>query len=320
MRVLELTDKIDTRQCSVISVGNFDGVHTGHGVLLRKVVETARNKHCRSVIITFDPHTRIALYPQLPQFLLTTFEEKATLIGTFGIDYVLRIPFDEAFSKLSPDTFIESIVKGRLNTSDWIMGEGHAVGRDRSGGKKFLHEAMSRYHINTFAADLHSRDNTIVSSTKIRKLVTEGRIAEAIGMLGHPYLISAERTGGIKLGAQLGFPTLNFKQPPSQKVVPPPGVYAAELTFSGHSWKGALYFGDCPTFAHREVHLEFHSLALDGHPPENGQCADIWLYEFIRPDRSFDNADELSGQIRKDINNIRNFFTQESVDAFDKRA
>jgi len=321
MKILGPEQNITDNEKTVVTVGNFDGVHRGHIALFSELSKRARDKGCKSVVVTFEPHTREVLYPELPVELLTTFEEKATLIEQCGIDYVMKIPFTQEFSELSPDQFVETILIDKLHATDWVMGEGHAVGKNRSGGKKFLHEAMGRYHITIFAADLYTRNTTVVSSTQIRKLIVEGRIAEAVGMLGHPYLITTERVEGIKLGVKLGFPTLNFRKPPSQKVLPPPGVYAASLSHGAANWNGALYFGECPTFTHREAHFEFHALALDrGTPPEPGERAHLWLYEFIRGDMGFADAQELAARIKKDIIKIRTIFTQENAHAFDQGA
>ncbi len=309
MKLLELSDRPE-RKC-VVTVGNFDGIHKGHRLLISDVVRRAKEKDLCSVVVTFDPHTRCVLYPELNQVLLTTFDEKVFLIDLLGVDYLFRIPFDKEFSRMSPDDFVQKVLVTHLNAAEWVMGEGHTVGKERAGGKKFLHEAMGKYHITTFTTDLLIRDEQIVSSTEIRKNIIEGRIADAVEMLGHPYLISAERTKGLKIGSQIGYPTLNFIRPPSQKVIPPPGVYAAELEFDGNVQPGALYFGECPTFAHRDVHFEFHSLDLNGREPVMGQTAHIWLYKFIRKDQAFGDPGALVGQIKKDINDIVTFFKEE---------
>lgn len=311
MKIVESSDNSIMSRNTVVTVGNFDGIHRGHEVLIKSVVQRAKEKGISSAIITFDPHTRMVLFPELPHYLLTTFEEKAFLLEQLGVDILFKISFDDQFRQMSPEEFVKEILVNRLRTTDWLMGEGHSIGKERAGGKKFLREAMSKYHINTFTADLLTLDDTIVSSTEIRKLIMDGRVADAIEMLGHPYLISAERIQGLKIGSKLGYPTLNFIRPPSQKVIPPPGVYAAELEFDGKVQPGALYFGDCPTFAHRDIHFEFHSLDLIGREPEYGQIAHLWLYKLIRKDQAFSDPNELVENIKKDINGIVKFFQEE---------
>ncbi len=312
MKIIGLEDSLPENRRSVITVGNFDGVHRGHSQLIKRVVALAKEKDLNSVVITFEPHTRSIIYPELPQMLLTTFEEKAALLSQLGVEYILKVPFTREFQQLSPEHFTEEIIHKRLHASDWIMGEGHSVGKDRAGGKKFLHSAAGIYHINIFTADLDTESETVISSTQIRKLIIEGRIADAVAMLGHPYLISAERTTGVKVGTKLGFPTLNFKKPSSQKVIPPAGVYAAELEFGNSRIHGALYFGDCPTYTNRDIHFEFHAFNLENQEPHIGETVHLWLHRFIRPDIAFTEECALVDQITQDINDIRNFFSQET--------
>lgn len=315
MQILSNNDTLPEKATSIVTVGNFDGVHRGHQRLIEEIVHRAHAENKVSVIITFDPHTRSLLNPDQPLEQLTTFSEKAHLLRSFGIDVLVRLRFDEEFRRQTPEFFIENILVNQLHTSTWLMGSDHTIGKDRSGNKNILQTILSKYHIMAFTADLLQRNNTIVSSTQIRECVTHGDIAEALEMLGHPYLISANRIQGLKIGSQLGFPTLNFDRPPSQKVLPPPGVYAAKLEFNGSIYTGALYFGDCPTFSDREAHFEFHLFANSAVFPQTGDKACIWLYKFIRHDRVFSTTAGLVEQISNDIKTIQIFFSEEKVNA-----
>lgn len=318
MRVLGPDDVVPSAERCVVSVGNFDGVHCGHQRLIHEVVMRARQKHLKSALITFEPHTRQVVQPDVPLQLLTTFNEKALLIERAGIDYLLCIPFSEEFRHHPPEYFVEHILHHQLHAEEWVMGEGHGIGKDRSGEKIFLHTLLSKYHIIPFTADLLMHSETIISSTQVRVNVVQGHISEAISMLGHPYLISAVRTSGLKIGTELGFPTLNFLRPPSYKVLPPPGVYAAELEFDGCIWQGALYFGDCPTFVNRTMHFEFHAFNNDTRFPVVGKEGTLWLYAFVRNDRSFLSKEELTVQIDTDVKTIKQFFIEEKRHAIDQ--
>jgi riboflavin kinase/FMN adenylyltransferase len=319
MKILSLHDQVPRDESTVVSVGNFDGIHRGHQLLIDEMIEYARKKGCKTALVTFEPHTRLALYPELPHFLLTTFDEKAILLKKSGIDYLLKIPFTQEFSQHSPDTFLKEVLINKLNMTDWFMGEGHSIGKDRSGGKKFLHEAMSKYHINIFTENLMSKNDLVISSTQIRKFISEASISEAVEMLGHPYLIKAERASGLKIGTQIGVPTLNFHRPVQQKVIPPPGVYAAELEFRNVKLTGALYYGDCPTFENREAHLEFHALEFGGQQPDIGESSSIWLHKFIRNDQTFKSVDDLVLQMKIDIETIRTFFDRRNGNGRNER-
>ena len=312
MRILDRDEILDEGIKTVVTVGNFDGVHKGHALLMTELAEHAAKQGIKSAVVTFEPHTRVVLNPDLPTERLTTFEEKAHLIGQCGIDFLLCIPFTPEFSNRSPEWFIDALLARRLHAVEWVMGEGHGIGKDRSGGKNFLHTVLSKYHITPFTTDLLKSDKTVISSTQIRVHIVKGRITEAVEMLGHPYLISAERIQGLKIGSQLGFPTLNFSQPLLQKVLPPPGVYAAELEYRGVLQPGALYYGDCPTFSGRSAHFEFHVLGKGNRFPESGESARLWVEAFVRADRSFPDADELVAQIRNDIKTIQLFLEEKS--------
>ncbi len=318
MQILSPSDELPRNEASVLTVGNFDGVHRGHRQLLDTVVKRATEGGFRSVAVTFEPHTRLAAMQQAGRQgggheLLTTFEEKARLIELAGIDCLVKIPFDEAFSLKSPEEFIAEVLIAKLHLAQWVLGRGHAIGRDRSGNENFLQMMEGKYHFKTDIADLLSVEGTAVSSTGIRELITKGRLAEAVERLGHPYLISAVRIRGIRLGTALGYPTLNFKSPPSRKAISPAGVYAAELEYRGRLEYGALYFGDCPTFGgNREVHFEFHSFSRGGDEIPEGCTADIWIHSFIRPDRVFAGPAELVAQIKDDVERITTYFTKEN--------
>lgn len=302
----------------VVSVGNFDGVHIGHQFLIDVVARHAKQRKIKSAILTFEPHTRCVLNPETPLFLLTSFREKAYLIEKMGIDYLVRIPFTVKMSRQTPEQFISSVLVNRMHAVEWVMGKGHGVGRVDEGSKNILHNVLSKYHIIPFITDLLKQAKTVVSSTVIRIHISSGRIVEAIEMLKHPYVIATTRIEGVKVGSQLGFPTLNFLRPPSQKVLPPPGVYAAELEYNGNVHAGALYYGDCPTFRNRTVHFEFHALSNRGAFPDIGDEARLLVHTFLRKDRFFPTSGELAAQIKEDIKTIKIFFRGEKGHAINQ--
>jgi riboflavin kinase / FMN adenylyltransferase len=292
---------------SVVSVGNFDGIHRGHELLIKEVVKRAREARLASIIVTFDPHTRSVTMPGTMLPVLSSLEEKAFLLEPYGADYLAWIPFDAAIAAMEPVDFIETVLKKELRASAWVMGEQHTFGSRQAGNRNFLQSAMGRNHIVTFAISSLSLENTVVSSTEIRKKIVEGEVAEAVHMLGHPYLVSSKRVAGIKKGSQLGFPTLNFARPSVNKVLPPPGVYAATLDYKERKWPGAFYFGNCPTFANRDFHLEFHEIEYTGDVPEEGEVGHLWLHALVRKDETFSSQDKLVEQMKKDISAIKNF-------------
>jgi riboflavin kinase/FMN adenylyltransferase len=302
---------VDDIRCSVVSVGNFDGIHRGHRILFDALRQRAHELSAVSAIITFEPHTRAVLSPGHIQPILSTFEEKALILKESGIDYLVRLPFNAWYKQLSPSTFIDEVLIKRYRAVEWVMGENHTFGKNQAGNTKFLHQSGGENHFNMFIISLQTDHSAIISSTTIRTRIVEGEMDEAVSMLGHPYLIFAERVEGVKKGMELGFPTLNFKTPRTEKVIPPPGVYAAELEFQNQHMQGALYFGNCPTFGNRDYHFEFHAFTLTQDAPAPHQTGALWLHRFIRPDATFASADELVHQMKQDISTIQTFFSQE---------
>jgi len=318
---------------TVATIGNFDGVHRGHARLIARTAELARGAGAASAVVTFRPHTRSVVYPELSTMLLTTLYEKTALMAEMGVDYVYLVDFDEKFRDMEQEEFIEKILAGQLGAAGWVMGEGHHVGRNRAEGKKNLHFVCGKYHINIFTEPLEVSGGAVISSTHIRALVSEGRMAEAAAMLGRPYLIAAERARGLNIAEKLGSPTMNFKVPEAGKVIPPAGVYAAEIEVRGVGGEsindtgaantnkkyltGALYFGDCPTYAGRDTHFEFHALRFDSGSivePAVGEITRLWLHKFIRPNIAFKDESALSAQIKVDINEIKKYFSQEMLE------
>lgn len=318
MKVIDIIkETIDNKYKTIVTIGNFDGVHSGHRYLIDTTVQKAYKNGLKSVVITFEPHTKFIVGEEKTRFnILTTFEEKERLLKDIGVDYLVRIPFTKEFSNLTTEQFIEEFLVKKLNTVEWIMGEGHTIGKNRENDNKYLHNLVSKYHINLFIVKLLRKDDSVISSTKIRKNIITGNIINAIEMLGHPYLIAVKRTKGLGLASSLGFPTLNFATPSSEKVIPPAGVYAAKLEFNNIYENGALYFGESPTLAKREIHFEFYSIEKE-HPffPETGEKALLWLYNFIRGDKIFSSKELLGKQIKNDVKKIEQFFIKEKSNA-----
>ena len=314
MKVWEAPEQFHGERRTVVSVGNFDGVHRGHAMLIDEMVRQARREQLSSVVVTFEPHTRTAVAPSTPQPLLSSFEEKVTLLEKRGVDHVVRVAFDETFRRLSAARFVEMVLAGSLRAAVWVMGEGHRFGSDRMSDSRALREMLSTNDIKSISVELLTGTEGAVSSTAIRSAIGSGHIAQAVGMLGHPYLIAARRVRGRGLGSKLGYPTLNFGEPAAGKVLPPAGVYAAQLGAE----TGALYFGTCPTFRERERHLEMHLMSPPEEAPAEGEVGHLWLHRFIRGDRTFACSDELTAQITRDINDIDVFFSEEKLHAIDE--
>jgi riboflavin kinase/FMN adenylyltransferase len=193
------------------------------------------------------------------------------------------------------------------------MGENHDFGKKNRNSQNAIPIHCEKNDFYTVKLKLYRENDIAASSTAIRTHLVRGEVEKACDMLGHPYLILAKRTRGERLGTKLGFPTFNFVPPPSQKAVPPPGVYAARLEYGGTRLVGCLYFGACPTFREnkRGVRFEFYSLESFKTEPYIGENTRLWVYARIREDRSFSSSGALTAQIQQDVERIRNYFWKE---------
>jgi len=297
---------------TVIALGNFDGVHNGHRVLIEKIVSRAKQLRVKSCIVTFEPHTREVIQKSCVTKLTTT-SEKMVLFENFGVDICVVIPFDEGFAKMGKDEFSREILQKQLGCVELISGKNQHYGNKKCAYlQKNPHLSCGKNDFTDAVISLYGENNAVVSSTQIRKLLLTARVDEAVNLLGHPYLIMGTRIRGERVGTVIGYPTLNFTSPPvMEKIVPPSGVYVAEVTFNKSSLKGCLYYGDCPTFGNRELHLEFFSLdEVTLEPTVGGECA-LWLHRFIRRDKKFNSPKELVEQINADVEIIKRYFFKE---------
>lgn len=304
----------------VITVGNFDGVHRGHQLLIREVVERAQLQQANAIVVTFDPHTRTVLQPDTVHPVLSTLDEKAAILEKMGVEYLVVINFTKAVAALSGAEFVERVLVTRLRAIEWVMGSDHTFGANKSGNTNFVHLAGGKNHIKPFIANKFALDNTTISSTAIRAGIIAGRLGEAVALLGHPYLIRANRIHGVQKGRTLGFPTINFSLPLAEsKVLPIVGVYAGELEYGDTTWFGALYFGNCPSFTGRDYHFEMFLFNFSGNDPVTvGSTANLWLHKFIRSDKTFASEQELTVQIKHDVETINHIFLEERRYAFDE--
>jgi len=310
MQVITLSESTKLESHTVITMGNFDGVHLGHRILLEKLISRATQQRISSVVVTFEPHTREIIKGEKVD-RLTTLEEKIVLLEPYGIDYLVVIPFNTEVAFLGKEQFRTNVLVNQLNAVEFIMGEDHRFGRNHTKSEKNLSFDTGKNDISSIKIKLYGENSVTAGSTEVRNYLSKGAVSDAVNMLGHPYLVLGTRVRGKHLGTELGYPTLNFTSPPSQKMVPPPGVYVAEVEFGSSKLKGCLYYGECPTFGDREIHFEFFSLDLVEKDPFVGEICRIWIHQYIRDEQRFNNSDLLVAQIQRDVKTIRNYFVKE---------
>lgn len=290
-----------------VALGTFDGVHIGHREIISRAVEKAKAVAGTSVVFTFTNHPLSVIDEKRCPPQIVTLEEKAKILQSLGVDVLLAIPFTPELLKLSAQEFIALLVEN-LKPGHIMVGPNYSFGYRSSGDPDFLKAAGERHG---FAVCVHPGvrvDNQIVSSTLIRKLISEGKINEAARLLGRPIRLCGEVVHGEKRGGKtLGYPTANLKVAP-QLVLPKNGVYVTRAFLGGIAYDSITNIGINPTFSGNVKTVEAHLLDFDG---DIYQCAlELQFCKRLRSEQRFASPDELRRQIKADVLLARDFFAK----------
>jgi riboflavin kinase/FMN adenylyltransferase len=273
-----------------VAVGEFDGVHLGH----RSVIEGS------DTVLTFEPHPLAVLRPDAAPKLLTSLERKAQLVEGLGVEELVVIPFDEAFSRRSAQEFVDDVLVGALQATRVAVGENFRFGHRAQGDTKLL-AADPRFE--TRVGELVEVEGEVVSSSHIRGLVLAGEVDHAAVFLGAPFALRGEVVAGDRRGRELGFPTANLV--PDQALIQPGhGIYAARATFDGQERCAAVNVGVRPTFKTDLVVL-VEAYLLDWDEDLYGRQLTIEFLKRLRGERRFDSADALIAQMHQDVQRAR---------------
>ena len=293
-------NKADRNLNTVLTVGTFDGVHAGHRVLINKVVESARERDARSVIVTFDPHPRDIINPGSDGIrLLSTLEERAELLADLDVDEMVVIPFDRDFSLLTSEEFVRDVVWEKIGVSEFVIGYDHHFGRNREGTIETVQNLGKELGFDSRVVSKQEVGNRTVSSTAIRKAIqNEGDMMLAASFLERNYILNGTVVHGDKRGKQIGYPTANIMPQNSKKIIPKRGVYAVWVRVDGNYHSGMMNIGVRPTFEGEQETLEVNIFDFD----ENiyGKEVQIQFVDRIRDERNFDGVEQLIAQLESD--------------------
>lgn len=282
-----------------VTIGNFDGVHLGHQMLFGKVVERARALRGTGVAITFEPHPLRVLRPDGGLKLISTYDQKVELIGKAGIDLLLVLPFTREFAATPAETFVDEVMLGRLGMKELVVGYDYAFGRGRQGDIAFLREQGRLKGFPVMVVEPFYVEEMLVSSTRIRELVGEGRMRDVKKLLGRWYQMHGEvRQGQRRGGPVVGFPTANLHLA-EEDLCPRHGVYVTQVVCEGQCYGGVLNIGYNPTFGGRTLSAETHIFNFNR--DIYGKHIKINLLRFLRGECKFSGPAELAEQIREDI-------------------
>lgn len=299
-----ITDDFSKPFCehSVVTIGNFDGVHKGHRELFRQITSLARSNNVPSVVVTFNPHPLRVLQPDNQRFcLITTFEQKCTLIAESNPDLLLVIPFTPDFSKTPAEEFVKTVLHRFLGVQVLVIGHDYAFGKGREGNEKLLASISGKYGFRLIALDPVTENGLVFSSSLVRRLVEAGDVAGAIAVLGRYHRVAGQVVPGRKVGRILGFPTANIAV--TNELVPADGVYAVLVELAGRFYQGACSIGKNPTFGGDCRTVEVFLLDFDG-DLYNKELV-LHFIERLRSPICFDGVEQLMAQIQLDVERCR---------------
>lgn len=281
-----------------VTVGNFDGVHLGHQMLFAEVVQRAYRHHGTSVAVTFDPHPLQVLRPEGIK-LISTCAQKIELIGHAGIDVLVIVPFTLQFAATSAVHFVDEILKRRIGVKELVVGYDYAFGKGRTGDIPFLQKQGLEKGFPVTVVDAHYENGMVVSSSKVRELVVEGRMEDARRLLGRFYQIRGEvQIGKQRGGKEIGFPTANLHLD-VEDLIPKIGVYVSQVICDGKCYGGVLNIGYNPTFGEEKLVAETH--IFDFNQDIYGKPIKVNLLQFLRGEQKFSGVQELAAQIGRDV-------------------
>jgi len=307
MQIIKGSRNLKTGQLEnpVITLGNFDGVHRGHQKILRKVIQRAEKIGGVSVVYTFDPHPLNVLRPDQEPPKITTFEEKAKFIESYGIDYLVCEHFTKQFAQKSPEEFIEKIIVGRIRPREIVIGHDYAFGKSRQGSIDLLEQTGTKLGYKVHVINDITIKNIPVRSTTIRNLISAGKVSLAQKLMGREYCIAGKVIHGKR--RRIGFPTANLSH--IKDLIPQKGIYAIRVDTPYGMYGGIVNIGHIPTFGGQKLSIEAHLFDFDN--DIYGREIAIHFVKRIRDEKKFDYVPDLVKQIQKDISRAKSILAKQ---------
>ena len=289
------------KQC-VVALGTFDGLHLGHQDVILAAKKEAEERNALLTVFTFSNHPLELIRPELAPVRLLSKEQKYELLASYGVDVLLDLPFNWELARLSPSDFIEKLLL--LDVSGVVVGENFTYGAEGAGNCDTLARAAQEQGFTLDVRPLVQRDDVVISSTVIRQLLAEGKVAAASELLGRPYALTGTVSHGNERGRLLGFPTANIELCEAGVAYPPEGVYAVRVLVDGKEYKGMANIGKNPTFGDvAELRLETH--LFDFAKDIYGQQLTVFFIANLRKQVKFASIDELKAQLEQDKQSCR---------------
>ena len=309
MKVFQSISDYQATGKTVVTLGTFDGVHLGHKKIISHLVQSAKTTNCESLVLTFFPHPKMA-FGDTEIALLNTVEERQQLLQSAGLENLIIHPFDKAFSELSAEAFVKSVLVNRFDVSKIIVGYDHRFGNGREADINDLIAFGNKYDFEVEQIPAKEIDDLSVSSTRIRKALIEGNVKFANQLLGYYYFLTGIVVEGKKLGRTIGYPTANLKIPESYKLIPANGVYVIECIIDGATIYGMMNIGTNPTVDGGNLSIEAHFFDFDANL--YNRTIKVALVHRLRSEHRFDSLEILKVQLAQDKKNALSYLKSHS--------
>ena len=305
MKTIHGIENFPASEGSILTIGTFDGVHLGHQQILKQLIDTSQQSKLKSVLLTFFPHPRMVLQPDISMRLIQTIEEREKALRKTGLDYLVIHPFSEKFSRLSADDYVKQILVDKLNVRKVVVGYDHRFGRNRTASLEDMYNYADIHDFEVIEIDAKKIKSTAVSSTKIRKAIDQGDIALANSYLGDPFILEGVVVHGDKRGRELSYPTANIELQNKHKIIPKQGVYLIQSDIDNQVVYGMMNIGTKPTFDTTNPSIEVHFFDWNGDLYD--QTLQVKLLKWIREEQKFGSVEELQAQIHADERYCRSY-------------
>ncbi len=310
MQVVRDLDTLqDVPRNTVLTIGNFDGVHLGHREIFRRVIDRARELKGTAVVVTFEPHPLRLIAPDKAPLQLNTPEEKVRLLTASCVDLLVVLAFTRKLAEMPAGDFVRDILVKKLGVQHLIVGYDYAFGRDRQGNTEFLTEQAQKYGFTLEVLEPIRAEQQAHSSTAIRKVLQEGRVADAVNILGRNFTLDGLVVHGDGRGRKLGFPTANLST--QKEILPCDGVYAVKVKWRDVSYDGVINIGHRPTFTEGETTLEIHLLDFKG--DLYNERLRIYFVDRLRGEQKFASVEDLQRAVLNDITRAREMLLTSKV-------
>lgn len=288
----------NSTESTIITIGTFDGVHIGHQKIIKRLIKIGKDSHLKSVILTFFPHPRMVLQKDSGIKLINTIEERRTILEVLGLDYLLIKKFTKEFSRLSAEDFVSQILVKKLNAKKVIIGYDHRFGRNRNADINDLKTFGALYGFEVEEISVQDINDVAVSSTKIRKALSEGDIAKANTYLGYNFMLTGKVVKGKALGRQIAYPTANIQIEEDYKLIPKHGSYIVSSVIDNELIYGMMNIGFNPTVEGNEETIEVHFFNFNKNIYK--KKIQIDLLHRLRDEKKFESIEALKVQLLKD--------------------